>query len=190
MIHTKQLFGCIFAICGSLYMLLYLAYIFYIDIAHSSYSIISVPAILLPFIVFLLTIPMILRQPAIKNNKKAKTILSIITILGTIPVLICTVLLGINESKSKFTAEKWERNHSDRVYMVDDLIDTHDLKGMNQNEVIILLGEPTDTEYFQSEGNMVYYLGDERGFISIDSEWLIIEFDHSEKVKNYFIATD
>ena len=36
---------------------------------------------------------------------------------------------------------------------------------------------------------MVYYLGDERGFISIDSEWLIIHFV-DDVVNEYDIVID
>ena len=42
-----------------------------------------------------------------------------------------------------------------------------------------LLGDATNTDYFKEDNNVVYYLGDERGFISIDSEWLVITFDNN-----------
>lgn len=190
MTKNKELYGCIFTISGLLYVLLYFAYIFYIDFAHSSYSVISVPAILIPFILFLLVISTIWKVPAIKNSVKAKSVLILTTIMGALPVLICAIMLGINESKSKFTSEKWNENISERVYMVDDLLDTYDLNGMSKSKVIALLGAPNEETSFSSEENAVYYLGNERGWISIDSEWLIIEFDSSNKVKNYFITTD
>ncbi|UHA58640.1 outer membrane protein assembly factor BamE [Metabacillus litoralis] len=79
---------------------------------------------------------------------------------------------------------------SERVYIVDDLLSTYNLKGMTKREVITLLGPPTDTEYFKNEKNIVYYLGDERGVISIDSEWLVIDFDKHEKVTDYVVRTD
>ena len=79
---------------------------------------------------------------------------------------------------------------SERVYMVDDLITTYDLKGKTKSEVMTLLGPPTDTEYFKNDKNIVYYLGNERGIISIDSEWLVIDFDNRDKVKDYVVRTD
>ena len=68
--------------------------------------------------------------------------------------------------------------------MVDDLLSKYELVGMTQEEVISLLGKSTDTEYFKTENNMVYYLGPERGLISIDSEWLVMEMqdNHISKV--------
>ncbi|WP_157967909.1 hypothetical protein [Paraliobacillus sp. X-1268] len=76
------------------------------------------------------------------------------------------------------------------MYIVDDLINTYDLKGKTKSEVMTLLGPPNETEYFKTEKNIVYYLGDERGFIPIDSEWLVIDFDGNEKVNNYVVRTD
>jgi hypothetical protein len=39
---------------------------------------------------------------------------------------------------------------------------------------VALLGEPPKTEYFK-EFDLVYYLGPERGFMGIDSEWLVLK---------------
>lgn len=190
MTHNKWKFGCFSIIFGYLYGLLYLGYILFIILAQSSYSIISIPAILLPFIIFLLTIVIIWKRVDIKNDKKAKENLNFIIIMGTIPFFICAIMLGINEYKTNFSTEKWIGNMSERVYMVDDLITTYDLKGKTKSEVMTLLGPPTDTEYFKNDKNIVYYLGNERGIISIDSEWLVIDFDNRDKVKDYVVRTD
>ncbi|QGQ45941.1 hypothetical protein [Metabacillus sediminilitoris] len=58
-------------------------------------------------------------------------------------------------------------------YMVDDLMNDFELNGKTKEEVMSLLGAPSETEYFKEENNMVYYLGYERGLVSIDSEWLV-----------------
>lgn len=73
--------------------------------------------------------------------------------------------------------------------MVDDLLSNNQLIGQSKKEVITLLGKD-DGEYFKDEDNFVYYLGNERGLISIDSEWLVITFDEGEKVSEYEILTD
>ena len=114
----------------------------------------------------------------------------IITTIGSVPPLLCAVILGLNEYKSSFTAEKWLNGDTEKVYMVDDLLNDYDIKEMTKDEVISLLGTPTTTEYFKVDNNIVYYLGNERGLISIDSEWLVIDFDESEKVSKYEIITD
>jgi hypothetical protein len=60
--------------------------------------------------------------------------------------------------------------HHERVYIVDDLLNEHNLIRKTRNEVNRLLDAPTDTTYFNDENNIVYYLGDDRGLMSIDSE--------------------
>ncbi|WP_440969921.1 outer membrane protein assembly factor BamE domain-containing protein [Peribacillus frigoritolerans] len=99
-------------------------------------------------------------------------------------------MLGVNESESRFTTERWLNDVEGRVYLVDDLINEHELIGMTKDEVFALLGSPTETEYFKEEDNVVYYLGDERGIIRIDSEWLVIWFDGSDKAMKYELRTD
>lgn len=53
----------------------------------------------------------------------------------------------------------------------------------------VILGPDTENAYFKEIDNMVYYLGPERGLISIDSEWLVIEFDNNTVV-DYHIKRD
>lgn len=65
-----------------------------------------------------------------------------------------------------------------RLRMIDDLLATHNLVGMHRDEIVALIGEPDDTEYFR-EYEMVYYLGQERHPLGIDSEWLAIDLDTS-----------
>ncbi|MBR8646162.1 hypothetical protein KEH51_26850 [[Brevibacterium] frigoritolerans] len=72
------------------------------------------------------------------------------------------VMLGVNESESRFTTERWLNDVEGRVYLVEDLINEHELIGMTKDEVFTLLGPPTEMEYFKEEDNVVYYLGDER----------------------------
>jgi len=62
-----------------------------------------------------------------------------------------------------------------RIQMVDDLLKQHSLAGMTRDEVNALLGVPPKTRYF-SDYEYVYWLGPERGFMSIDSEWLALRF--------------
>lgn len=60
-----------------------------------------------------------------------------------------------------------------RQAMADRLLARHMLIGKTRAEVINLLGTPPPTGYF-AQWDFVYWLGPERGFISIDSEWLVI----------------
>lgn len=76
-----------------------------------------------------------------------------------------------------------------RLRMVDDLLERHPLQGMTRQQVVALLGEPGRTGSFR-DWDMVYWLGPERGFIRIDSEWLLLRLDAGEKVVEYRIARD
>lgn len=74
-----------------------------------------------------------------------------------------------------------------RLEMADRLVARGILTGMSRTEVVELLGEPPPTEYFRN-WDLVYWLGPERGFISIDSEWLVVRFDERGRVAEYEIV--
>ncbi|MEM9004028.1 MAG: hypothetical protein AAGE59_10945 [Cyanobacteria bacterium P01_F01_bin.86] len=104
---------------------------------------------------------------------------------------------AIAESKNEtaFSSEVWQddaRIHAEpfpRINMIDHLLQQYEFVGWQESEVLKLLGEPTDTEYFQSY-DLVYWLGPERGFISIDSEWLVIKLDDNKIVQEVLVLTD
>jgi outer membrane protein assembly factor BamE (lipoprotein component of BamABCDE complex) len=73
--------------------------------------------------------------------------------------------------------------------MVDDLLARYPLVGMTRAEVVRLLGEPPPAEYFRNF-DLVYWLGPERGFASIDSEWLVLQLDPNGRVVQAKVVTD
>lgn len=73
--------------------------------------------------------------------------------------------------------------------MVDDLIAHHHLEGRTRAEIVALLDEPRRTVYFDNY-DLVYWLGPERGWISIDSEWLVFRLDATGRVAEYHLVTD
>ena len=81
-----------------------------------------------------------------------------------------------NTPNRKFNSEDWKLNESQRIELIDDLIEKKQLDSLLEKEVIDLLGEPlTICGYFFSSGrDMIYYLGPNRSLIGIDSEWLLI----------------
>jgi hypothetical protein len=84
----------------------------------------------------------------------------------------------------------WSDSHtpaSVRLRMADDLVSNKKLIGLARQEVVARLGEPPKTEYFK-EFDLVYYLGPERGFISIDSEWLLLNLGPDGRVQRATIA--
>lgn len=69
-----------------------------------------------------------------------------------------------------------------RQSMADGFIANRSLIGHTRAEVVEMLGEPPDTGYFK-QYDLVYWLGDERGFFSIDSEWLVIRIDDGRVIE-------
>lgn len=65
--------------------------------------------------------------------------------------------------------DSWHRRHR----MADWMVATGALLGKRREEVIAQLGYPPATDYF-SDWSLVYNLGAERGWLSIDSEWLVL----------------
>ncbi len=173
-----------------LYLFLYSGYLLYIYLIRPTYNIVSLSAILLPFIFLLLFQLFLYKRTKIKGKKKAKIQFKTLSLLCSILPLWCGIMLGFNEYKSNFSTERWLNKPEERVYMVDDLLEHYKLNGMTSEEVDKLLGNPTQTEYFKEENNIVYYLGDERGLISIDSEWLILFFNDKNEVIKYSLKTD
>ena len=94
-----------------------------------------------------------------------------------------------------FDSSKWKSAPAEfspksiRLRMVDDLLVTHPLVGLDRAAIAALLGEPDKTPY-KAEYDMVYFLGPERGWISIDSEWLVIKLDSAGIATKAAIATD
>ncbi|WP_428154130.1 hypothetical protein [Brevundimonas sp.] len=60
---------------------------------------------------------------------------------------------------------------------MDDLLHSETLRGKARAEVGALLGPPTQTDKW-NDWDLVYWLGPERSYIAVDSEWLIVRFDN------------
>jgi len=115
--------------------------------------------------------------------------------------LVSWMLFGISIENAiygkEFNSEEWKKNvisehNSDwppRLVMVDDLIVSKKLDGLSKTEVIEMLGVPGNYGYFKNF-DLVYWLGAERGFIRIDSEWLAISFDEQGRVSQYRLVRD
>ncbi len=73
--------------------------------------------------------------------------------------------------------------------MADGLVENRVLLGKTKAEIEQLLGVPTATAKFADYG-LVYWLGPERSFMSIDSEWLVVAFDAKGKASEAKIVRD
>ena len=117
--------------------------------------------------------------------------------LKVVCVLAAVVLIGglswyVLRPGRHFDPSRWKNSAtpaSVRLRMVDDLVENKKLLGLTRQEVAARLGEPPKTEYFKNF-DLVYYLGPERGFISIDSEWLVVKFGPDGQVETAAIAND
>jgi hypothetical protein len=73
--------------------------------------------------------------------------------------------------------------------MADGLVWFGTLDGKSRAFVSELLGAPTPTDKWRS-WDLVYWLGAERSFLSIDSEWLVIRFNDQGVVVEIRIVRD
>ena len=100
---------------------------------------------------------------------------------------------GAESRGAEFNRERWSDSDQTRTgvrqKMADRLIARGTLQGMTRTQVFGLLGEPPPTEYFKN-WDLVYWLGPERGFISIDSEWLVVRLAADGRVDDCQILRD
>tara|TARA_B110000090_G_scaffold27191_1_gene27958 strand:+ start:161 stop:547 length:387 start_codon:yes stop_codon:yes gene_type:complete len=105
-------------------------------------------------------------------------------------LIICLTVLAVSScnSKQKFDSDEWKQTGLDwwmtdfREKMVDDLIQNDTLIGMNQEQVIELLGLPES----ENKAKLEYLIREKYGS-DIDPEYisnLIIEFDEKGQVRN------
>lgn len=171
-------------------LILYIAYflfiISWIKHLHSQISIYSISGIFIPFILFLCFSYGMFKAFKFANRKYIY--ISLLFII--IPVLFSFGQVLKNQMESKFDYTRWIEKLDKRVWMIDDLLDKYDMVNMHKDKIVELLGEPTVTEYFKENDNIVYWLGPERGLVRIDSEWLVIWFDDKDYVKEIKIMRD
>ena len=127
---------------------------------------------------------------------KTKKIILISLVLVVLAFFSIAVLFDDGVDQIYFDSDVWKNTpaefslESTRLKMVDDFLDKYFIVGMSRDEVISLIGEPDQTEYFKSY-EMVYMLGQETdSYFAIDSQWLVLDLNDSERVVSYNIVTD
>lgn len=113
------------------------------------------------------------RQEELRRAQKFNRI----ALLGLLAVFVVGVALGIARKGHTFSTEQWLAEPAERTKIVEDLLENHSPMGMTEEEVLALLGQPSDETPFTEQNTLYYYLGDERGLISIDSEWLVLTME-------------
>lgn len=172
-----------------LYILLFFGLTIFIILFYSTYSLLSLSAVLLPPIFLLLLLFILWKYSYLKNERKSKSLLLVIAILCIIPPLFLVGLLGKNEEKLNFTIEKWMNEPDDRVYIVYDFLDENEIVGKSKEDIQKLLGTPDENQLYTNENVVSYLLGLEAGWIKMDSSYLIIWFNDENKVIDYEVVT-
>lgn len=117
---------------------------------------------------------------------------SLITLI-CVSIFIVLLLIGTMDrfDEREFTSITWKANKEKRIEMIDDLIDKQLLDGLSKQEVITALGAPNESDSFSGmDPDLLYYLGPDRGFVSMDSEWLLIWLNDDNFVEKYEIDLD
>ena len=112
-------------------------------------------------------------------------------------MLLFVSYLEISErlSRIEFKSDIWSKKIEMqkppylRIKMVDSLLSKYKFDNWSKEKVIKFLGNPEETDYFENY-DLVYWLGAERGFISIDSEWLVFKLNSNLLVYEYHIVSD
>jgi hypothetical protein len=127
------------------------------------------------------------------------TVIGMTLVVIASPFLMFLGLLTADEitehgNRLSFDSAMWKAslahpNDPVRLRMIDDLLKHNRLQGMAEEEVISLLGKPPKTDYFP-DYQLVYWLGPERGFISIDSEWLAVRLGSDRRVTEARLVRD
>ena len=104
--------------------------------------------------------------------------------------------LSARSASTQFDAAAWQLGadplyggEAPRLRLADGLVRSRSLLGKSASEVEAMLGPTSRSGYFR-EFDFVYWLGPERSFVSIDSEWLVIKLAADGQVKEARIVTD
>jgi hypothetical protein len=134
--------------------------------------------------------------PPMMNSKRSLRFAILIPILGIIALLgggAWFVFGDPMRNRQEFDSVAWQstqrRVDGVRVRMVDDLLRRHDFRGLSRVDVTAILGEPDKTNHFRN-WDMVYFLGPERGFMGVDSEWLVFRLDELNRAAEYRVLSD
>ncbi len=129
-----------------------------------------------------------------KSSALILTILLVLIAMASATFLF-TSQSGEAQMAIKFDKKIWTDDKSIydtpniRLQMIDDVISNQLAVGKSRDEVIEILGKPTDTPYFK-DYDLVYWLGDEKSLINVDSAWLVIKLDDQGNVTSFEKVTD
>lgn len=170
---------------GGIYLATYILFIFFIimqifDTTVSDY-IGEIPWYIIYFIlpIIVVIVPLVAKYILKFNFKKA--IICAVVAMGIYSIIALGTDLGVTCYFKDFTPQKWIEYPFQRHYMLKDLTNEHNLIGMTEEELYVLLGSPSIPVYKDiSTGNeVVAYTVD--GFI--DPVQIYFELKDNKVVK-------
>lgn len=130
-------------------------------------------------------------------SKKIARTLKLFAALALVALIALAAYFHFTHGPTEFDREVWLAGEKQefspdapRLRMADGLIASRSLVGKTKEQVESLLGPQTDTNYFRPEYDLVYWLGAERSYISIDSEWLALKIGKGNVVSEARIVRD
>ncbi len=118
------------------------------------------------------------RRKYIQAKKQNIVIISIFGIL----LIFALAAFGTWKYQHTYSAAKWNGDHENRYKIVNDMLEKNELIGMEEHQVIELLGNEDNNEQtsfkiskknFPPETTLIYYLGVD----FMDSSWLILSME-------------
>lgn len=82
-----------------------------------------------------------------KNNKSIKCIAICLFSIVILNMMFWGSVKVANLSYSGFSAESWDNNKNERIFMLKDLVENHNIIGMDVEEAKKLLGKPDGSYY-------------------------------------------
>lgn len=118
----------------------------------------------------------------------------VLAVVANVATVVAMALAkGASRPGRQFDAVLWQDpariQAGIRLEMADWLLANEALIGLTKSKVAAMLGDPPATGYFRN-WDLVYHLGDERSYFSIDSEWLVARLGPDGRVVEARIVTD
>jgi hypothetical protein len=134
---------------------------------------------------------MLIRYPATPTMTRPKRTILLTVSGATIVGLVVWAFLPAGRA---FDAAVWRDNSKPlraggpKQQMADRIVARKVLIGQHRDEVIAMLGAPTDDgEGHDLGGRLDYFLGPERGMFGVDTEILTVELDDQGRVTRCYI---
>jgi hypothetical protein len=116
-----------------------------------------------------------------REAAKAKRWNLIIFTIFAVLIALLAAAFGVYRYQHTYSRQKWDAAPESRHKIVSDMLEKHPLAGLDEAEVVELLGQedggPTSFKItrgpYPPETTLVYYLG----VVAVDESWLVISLE-------------